>query len=73
MEALRASQDAEEAALIQEPVAVGDELKTQTKNQDNTSYVKTVLNNIVFYSEASPPVSSSSGQSNKSRGNDPPS
>ena len=64
---------AEEAVLIQEPVAVGAELQTQTKNQDNTSYVKTVLNNIVFYGEASSEVSLEGVQSKKSRGNDPPS
>ena len=73
MEALRAAQDAEESALIEEPVAVGAETQTQSKNQENTSYVKTVLYNIVFYGDSSPIVSLEGAQSQKSRGKDPPS
>ena len=73
MEALRAAQDTVEAALIEEPVAVGAETQKQSKNQENTSYVKTVLNNIVFYGESSPVVSLEGVQSQKSRGKDPPS
>ena len=73
MEALRAAQDAVEAALIEEPVAVGAETQTQSKNQENTSYVKTVLNNIVFYGDSSPVMSLEGVQSQKSRGKDPPS
>ena len=73
MEALRAAQDDVEDALIEEPVAVGAESQTQSKNQENASYVKMVLNNIVFYCESSLVVSLEGVQSHNSRGKDPPS
>ena len=73
MEALRASQDAEEAALMEEPVAVGAEPQIASKYVKGIDSSKMVLNNIVFYGEASPALSFGDVQSYKSKGKDPPS
>jgi predicted transcriptional regulator len=73
MEALRASQDAEEAALMEEPVAAGAEMQTARKMNEGNTSSKMVLNNIVFYSDPSPALSLSDVQSKKGSGKDPPS
>lgn len=73
MVALRASQDEAEAALMEEPVAAGAEMQTNKNLNEGKTSSKMVLNNIVFYGEASPALSLSGVQPKNKSGNDPPS
>ncbi len=78
MEALRAAQDAEEAAILAEaePMVAGAENQKGQNFAEGSTSSKTVLNNIVFYGEASlnsEKLSSPGVQSINSNGGDPPS
>ena len=75
MEALRAAQDAEEAAAIAEaePVAAGAENQKGQNFVEGSTSSKMVLNNIVFYGEASSELSLPGVQPGISKGTDPPS